>query len=144
VIGRQAEHEILPYCRAAGLGTLIWSPLAGGFLSGKYTRDDPAGGGGRRAEFKVPPIDMERGYQAVDVMGEIAGGHGVPTAHVAYAWLFAKPEVSSVIVGASRPEQLADNLAAADLSLTEEEVAALDAIDAPPPLYPHPRWLTSG
>jgi aryl-alcohol dehydrogenase-like predicted oxidoreductase len=144
LIGRQPEHEILPYCRAAGLGTLIWSPLAGGFLTGKYTREDPTGEGGRRAAFSVPPIDLERGYQAVETMREIAGGRDVPVAHVAYAWLLAKPEVSSVIVGASRPEQLADNLAAADLSLTEEELAALDAIDPPPPLYPDPRWLTGG
>jgi aryl-alcohol dehydrogenase-like predicted oxidoreductase len=77
-------------------------------------------------------------------MREIAARHDVPIAHVAYAWLFAKPEVSSVIVGASRPEQLADNLAAADLSLSDEEVAALDSIDPPPPLYPHPLWLTGG
>jgi aryl-alcohol dehydrogenase-like predicted oxidoreductase len=144
LIGRQPEHEILPYCRAAGLGTLIWSPLAGGFLTGKYTREDPTGAGGRRAAFSVPPIDLERGYQAVETMREIADSRGVPVAHVAYAWLLAKPEVSSVIVGASRPEQLADNLAAADLSLTEEELAALDAIDPPLPLYPDPRWLTGG
>ena len=141
-IGREAEHEVIPYCRAAGLGTLIWSPLAGGFLTGKYTREDPAGEGGRRAAFSVPPIDLERGYQAVDTIGEIAGNRGVPVAHVAYAWLLAKPYVSSVIIGASRPEQLADNLAAADLSLTAEETAALDALDPPPPLYPDPRWLT--
>jgi aryl-alcohol dehydrogenase-like predicted oxidoreductase len=144
LIGRQPEHEILPYCRAAGLGTLIWSPLAGGFLTGKYTRDDPTGEGGRRAAFSVPPVDLERGYHAVDTMREIAASRGVPVAHVAYAWLLAKPEVGSVIIGASRPEQLADNLAAADLSLTEEELAALDAIDPPPPLYPDPRWLTGG
>jgi aryl-alcohol dehydrogenase-like predicted oxidoreductase len=144
LIGREAEHEILPYCRAAGLGTLIWSPLAGGFLTGKYTREGPTGEGGRRAAFSVPPIDLERGYDAVDTMREIAEGRGVPVAHVAYAWLVAKPEVSSVIVGASRPEQLADNLAAADLALTEEELAALDAVDPPAPLYPDPRWLTGG
>jgi aryl-alcohol dehydrogenase-like predicted oxidoreductase len=144
VIGRQAEHEILPYCRAAGLGTLIWSPLAGGFLTGKYSRDDPAGGGGRRAEFKVPPVDLDLGYQAVDTMRAIAGRHEVPVAHVAYAWLLAQRDVTSVIVGASRPEQLADNLAAADLSLSDEEIAALDSIDAPAPLYPHPLWLTGG
>jgi aryl-alcohol dehydrogenase-like predicted oxidoreductase len=141
-IGREAEHEILPYCRAAGLGTLIWSPLAGGFLTGKYTREEPAGAGGRRAAFSVPPIDLERGYDAVERMREIADARRVPVAHVAYAWLLAKPEVSSVIVGASRPEQLADNLAAADLALTKDEHAALDAVDPPAPLYPHPRWLT--
>jgi aryl-alcohol dehydrogenase-like predicted oxidoreductase len=144
VVGREAEHEVLPHCRAAGLGTLIWSPLAGGFLTGKYTRDDPAGAGGRRAAFSVPPVDLERGYDAVDRMRAIADSRGVPVAHVAYGWLLAKPEVSSVIVGASRPEQLADNLAAADLQLTGEEVAALDAVDPPAPLYPHPRWLTGG
>ena len=142
--GREAEHEVLPYCRAAGLGTLIWSPLAGGFLTGKYTRENPAGGGGRRAAFKVPPVDRDRGYATVAAMREIADGRGVPVAHIAYAWLFGKPEVSSVIVGASRPEQLEANLGAADLSLTEQEMAALDAIDPPAPLYPHPLWLTGG
>jgi aryl-alcohol dehydrogenase-like predicted oxidoreductase len=144
VVGREAEHEVLPYCRAAGLGTLIWSPLAGGFLTDKYTREDPAGAGGRRAAFSVPPVDLERGYDAVDRMREIAEARGVPVAHVAFAWLLAKPEVSSVIVGASRPEQLSDNLAAADLSLEDDEVAALDALDPPAPLYPHPRWLSGG
>jgi aryl-alcohol dehydrogenase-like predicted oxidoreductase len=144
LIGREAEHEVLPFCRAAGLGTLIWSPLAGGFLSGKYTRDDPTGGGGRRAAVSVPPIDVERGYDAVETLRTIAERRGVPVAHAAYAWLFAKPEVSSVIVGASRPEQLSDNLAAADLSLEDDEVAALDALDPPAPLYPHPRWLSGG
>jgi aryl-alcohol dehydrogenase-like predicted oxidoreductase len=144
LIGREAEHELLPYCRAAGLGTLIWSPLAGGFLTGKYTRQDPTGEGGRRATFSVPPIDLQSGYAAVERMREIADARAVPVAHVAYAWLLAKPEVSSVVVGASRPEQLADNLAAADLALTEEELATLDAVDPPRPLYPHPRWLTGG
>ena len=144
LVGREAEHEVLPYCRAAGVGTLIWSPLAGGFLTGKYTREDPTGEGGRRAAFSVPPVDVERGYDAVDRMRDIAGAHGVPVAHVAYAWLLARPAVSSVIVGASRSQQLADNLAAADLTLTPNEVAALDEIHPPAPLYPHPRWLTGG
>lgn len=142
LIGREAEHEVLPYCRSAGLGTLIWSPLAGGFLTGKYTRADPKGEGGRRAGFSVPPIDLDRGYQAVDTLGEIANSRGVPVAHIAYAWLLSKPEVSSVIIGASRPEQLADNLAAVEMSLTGDELAALDALDPPTPLYPDSRWLT--
>jgi aryl-alcohol dehydrogenase-like predicted oxidoreductase len=142
LVGREAEHEVLPYCRAAGLGTLIWSPLAGGFLTGKYSRTDPTGEGGRRAAFSVPPVQLERGYDVVERMREIADSHGVPVAHVAYGWLLAKQEVSSVIVGASKPDQLADNLAAAELKLTEQEVAALDALDPPAPLYPHPRWLT--
>jgi aryl-alcohol dehydrogenase-like predicted oxidoreductase len=144
VIGREAEHEILPYCRAAGLGTLIWSPLASGFLTGKYTRDDPAGEGGRRSDFSVPPVDVEPGYRAVDAMREVADRRGVPIAHVAYAWLLAKPEVSSVILGASKPQQLSQNLAAADLELSAAEVAVLDALDPPAPLYPDPRWMTGG
>jgi aryl-alcohol dehydrogenase-like predicted oxidoreductase len=142
LIGRDVEHEILPYCRSARIGTLIWSPLAGGFLTGKYTREDPAGEGGRRAAFSVPPVNLERGYDAVQTLRAIADERGVPVAHVAYAWLFAKPDVSSVIVGASRPEQLAENLTAADLCLTEDERAALDALDPPAPIYPDPRWMT--
>jgi aryl-alcohol dehydrogenase-like predicted oxidoreductase len=144
LVGRDAEHEILPYCRVAGVGTLIWSPLAGGFLTGKYTRDNPTGGGGRRATFSIPPIDLERGYQAVETMQGIVQQHNITVAHVAYAWLLAKPDVSSIIVGASRPEQLADNLAAADVSLTDTEVVALDAIDPPEPIYPEPRWWAAG
>ncbi len=142
LVGREAEHEILPYCRAAGLGTLIWSPLAGGFLTGKYTRDDPTGDSGRRAGFSVPPIDLERGYDAVDAMRELADDHDVPVAHVALAWLLAKPAVSSIVLGASRPEQLASNLAAAELTLSTDEVALLDEVDPPAPLYPDPRWMT--
>jgi aryl-alcohol dehydrogenase-like predicted oxidoreductase len=141
LVGRDAEHEVLPYCRAAGLGTLIWSPLAGGFLTGKYTRDDPSGGGGRRAAFKVPPIDLAAGFDTIEEMRQIAKIHNVPVAHVGYAWLLAKPGVSSVIVGASRPEQLAGNLAAADLDLTGDEVARLDATGRPAPIYPAPEWL---
>jgi aryl-alcohol dehydrogenase-like predicted oxidoreductase len=141
LVGRDAEHEVLPYCEAAGLGALIWSPLAGGFLSGKYTRRDPTGGGGRRAAMSVPPVDVERGHAVVDKLLELADGHGVPPAHVAYAWLLGKPGVSSIIVGASRVEQLESNLAAAYFTLSEEEMAALDAIAPPQPIYP--AWLTA-
>ena len=144
LIGREAEYEILPYCQAAGLGTLIWSPLAGGFLTGKYTREDPTGEGGRRAAFSVPPINLDHGYDAIDAMREIAHRHEAPIAHVAYAWLMAKPTVSSIIIGASRPEQLADNLASSQLNLSDEEVATLDAMHAAAALYPDPRWLTGG
>lgn len=144
LVGRDAEHEILPYCRAAGIGTLIWSPLASGFLTGKYTRDNPAGGGGRRSTFSLPPIDLERGYAVIEAMQGIAKEHNLSVAHVAYGWLLAKPEVSSIIVGASRPEQLADNLAAADVSLTDTCIAALDAVNAPAAIYPEPGWWAAG
>jgi aryl-alcohol dehydrogenase-like predicted oxidoreductase len=144
LVSRDAEHELLPYCDAAGLGVLIWSPLAGGFLTGKYTRQDPTGGGGRRAAFSVPPVNLDRGYQAIDMLRQIADAHAVPVAHVACAWALAKPAVSSLIVGASNPEHVTGNLAAADLTLSAEEVAALDALDPPAPIYPDSQWLTGG
>ncbi|SDU37010.1 aldo/keto reductase [Jiangella alkaliphila] len=136
LVGRDAEDELLPYTRAAGLGTLIWSPLASGFLTGKYTRADPSGGGGRRRDFAVPPVDLERGYDVVDALRELAGEHGVTPAQVAYGWLLARPGVSSLIVGASSPEQLAENLAAADFVLPAGDVARLDALTTPAPRYP--------
>lgn len=144
LVGRDVEHEILPYCRAAGVGTLVWSPLAGGFLTGKYTRDDPTGGGGRRANFTLPPVDLKRGYQTVEAMRAVADARNVSVAHVAYAWLLAKPDVSSIIVGASGPEQLADNLSAAKISLTHAEMASLDAINPPSAIYPASLWWAAG
>lgn len=144
LVSRDAEHEILPYCEADGVGALIWSPLAGGFLTGKYTREDPAGGGGRRAGFSVPPVDLERGYQTVDALREIGNEHGLPVAHVACAWALSKPAVASVILGASAPEHVASNLEYTDLALTPDEIAKLDALSPTAPIYPDPRWLTSG
>lgn len=142
VVGRHAEHEIIPYCQSAGLGTLIWSPLAGGFLTGKYTRADPTGRNGRCATFHLPPVDLEYGYHVIDAMRHIAVRHDVPIVHVAYAWLLSKPQVTTVIVGASSPDQLAENLAAATFALTDEELADLDSIGAVAPIYPDPRWMT--
>ena len=139
-LGRRTPDP--PYCGQPALGMLIWSPLAGGFLTGKYTREDPGGGGGRRAAFSVPPIDPDRGYRAIDVLRQIADGHHLPVAHVALAWTLAKPAVSSVIIGASAASHVTGNLAAAGFQLTTGELAALDAIDPPAPIYPDPRWMT--
>lgn len=136
LVGRDLEHEVVPFAVDAGVGIMVWSPLAGGFLSGKYTRQDPGGGGGRLTGFDFLPFDRERGYDLVERMREIGAGHGASPAQVALAWLLAKPFVSSVLVGASRVAQLDDNLRAADLSLSAEEVAELDAMTAPPPQYP--------
>jgi aryl-alcohol dehydrogenase-like predicted oxidoreductase len=136
LLGRDVEHEIVPVAEDAGIGLLAWSPLAGGFLSGKYTRQDPGGAGGRLTGFDLIPFDRERGYDLVDRLREIGAGRGASVAQVALAWLLARPAVSSVLVGASRPEQLADNLAAASLDLTADEVAALDALSAPAAIYP--------
>ncbi|HUA49240.1 MAG TPA: aldo/keto reductase [Solirubrobacteraceae bacterium] len=140
LVGRDAEHDILPYCRAAGLGTLVWSPLAGGFLTGKYTPGKPTGAADHSA---VAPTGTEAAYRAIEVMRVIAEQHDFSVTQVAIAWLLAKPGVSSILVGASRPEQLAENIHGADVTLTDTEIAALDAIAPPAPIYPEPRWWTA-
>jgi len=136
VAGRDLEREIVPMLEAEGVGLMVWSPLAGGFLSGKYSRDDDKPEGSRRAAFDFPPVDKDRGFAVIDAMRPIADAHGVSVAQVAIAWLLHQHVVSSVIIGAKRPEQLADNLAAADLVLSVDELAALDAASRLAPEYP--------
>ena len=140
LVGRDLEHEILPYATHANLGILVWSPLAGGFLSGKYTRDDPSGGQGRRADFSFPPVNLDRGYRIVEALQKIASTHEATPAQIALAWLLSREGVSSVILGAKRLDQLASNLAASELQLTGDELTALDdvsAIDTPYPWHRH-------
>ena len=134
LVGRDLEHEIAPMLEAEGLGLMVWSPLAGGFLSGKYRRGQE--GEGRRASFDFPPVDKDKGYDAVEVMDDIAASHGATVPQVALAWLLAKPAVSTVIIGARKLSQLQDNLGASDVRLTEEDIARLDAAYAPPLQYP--------
>jgi len=135
---RSAEYEIVPSAIDQGLGLLIWSPLAGGLLSGKYRRAEPPPPGSRRAgEWTEPPVhDEERLYDTVDALLEIGDAHGVSAAQVAIAWLLARPGVTSAIVAGRTPEQLADNLAAASLELSAAEHARLEAVSRPPLLYP--------
>jgi aryl-alcohol dehydrogenase-like predicted oxidoreductase len=135
---RAAEYEIVPSAIDQGLGLLIWSPLAGGLLSGKYRRGQPPPEGSRHAsEWDEPPVyDEDRLYDTVEVLVEIAEGHGVSPARVALAWLLARPGITTVIIGARTDEQLADNLAAADLQLSAEEVSRLEAVSRPPLIYP--------
>lgn len=137
---RSAEFEIVPSAIDQGLGLLIWSPLAGGLLSGKYRRgQDPPEGSRHAGEWSEPPVyDEDRLYDTVDVLVEIAEAREVSPAQVALAWLLARPGVSTVIVGARTDEQLADNLAAADLALSAEEHARLEAVSRPP--LPYPFW----
>jgi aryl-alcohol dehydrogenase-like predicted oxidoreductase len=137
LVGRDVEHEIAPFMRYAGLGMTVWSPLAGGFLSGKYTRENLKDSENRLAGFDFLPFDKEAGFNVVDKMREIAERHNASVAQLAIAWLLAKPVVSSVIVGASKLHQLEDNLKAADLKLNDSEVVELDAITAPAPIYPN-------
>ncbi len=132
LVGRDVEHELLPQCRATGVGVLVWSPLAGGLLTGRYAD----GGEGRRTTFTFPPVDGDVADRAVAALAAIAAAHGVSPARVALAWVMARPGVTSVIVGASTIEQLDDNLAAADLVLDADEQARLDDVAAPSPIYP--------
>ena len=134
--GRDLEREVVPMLKSEGLGLMVWSPLAGGFLSGKYTRDNEQAADGRRANFDFPPVNRDRGYDVIEAMRPIATAHGVTVAQIALAWLLHKDVVTSVIVGAKRPDQLADNLAAVDVRLSDEDMAALDAASALPPEYP--------
>ena len=136
---RDAEHELVPVSLDQGLGILVWSPIAGGLLSGKYRRGVDAPAGSRHlGDWDEPPVhDQDKLYDTVEVLVEIGEAHGVSAARVALAYLLAKPAVTSLIVGARTEEQLADNLAAADLALTDDEVARLDDVSAEPLRYPH-------
>lgn len=136
IAGRDLEREIVPLLRSEGVGLMVWSPLAGGLLSGKYGRDVKAEAGSRRTTFDFPPVDLERGYDCIDAMRRIADARGVSVAQVALAWLLHQKAVTTVIVGAKRIEQLDDNIAATSLRLTGEELAALDKVSALPPEYP--------
>lgn len=134
LVGRELEREILPAAMDLGLGTFIWSPLAGGFLSGKYTRDSEASG--RRAAFEYPPVDKDQGYDVVDALAAIAEEKNASVAQIALAWLLHKPGVTSVIVGARKEAQLIDNLGAADIVLSDEDMTRLDRASALKPEYP--------
>jgi aryl-alcohol dehydrogenase-like predicted oxidoreductase len=137
---RDAEYELIPVAIDQGLGVLVWSPLAGGLLTGKYRRDARPQAGTRQVsgEWNEPPVrDTDKLYDTVDVLVSIASAHGVSPAQVALAWLLGRPAVTSVVIGARTDSQLADNLAAADLVLEADERAALDKVSAPDLIYPH-------
>jgi aryl-alcohol dehydrogenase-like predicted oxidoreductase len=139
LVGRDLEHELLPLCREEGLGVLVWSPLSGGFLSGKYRRDNPHPEGARRTSFDFPPIDEARGFDAVDALDQVAKQRGASVAQVALSWLLAQPGVASTIIGANKMSQLEDNLKAIDVQLSAAEIERLSATTAPPTLYP--QWM---
>jgi aryl-alcohol dehydrogenase-like predicted oxidoreductase len=136
IAGRDLEREIVPLLEEEKMGLMVWSPLAGGFLSGKYGRDGAGPNDGRRVTFDFPPVDKERAFDCIDAMRRIADARGVSVARIALAYVLNKRFVMSVIIGAKTVEQLDDNLAAAGIRLTEEEMAALDTVSALPPEYP--------
>ena len=135
---REAEYELVPASLDQGLGILVWSPLAGGLLSGKYRRDAQPQEGRHLTDWDEPPVrDEDQLYDIVDALVETGDAHGVSAAQVALAYTLGRPGVTSVVIGARKEEQLLDNLAAADLELFSDERARLDAISAPPLLYPY-------
>ena len=122
--------------RSEGVGLMVWSPLAGGLLSGKYGREQQAEDGSRRIAFDFPPVDKDRAWDCIDAMRPIAQAHGVSVAQIALAWLLHQPQVTSVIVGAKRPDQLADNIAATQVTLSAGELDQIDSVSHLPPEYP--------
>jgi len=136
VAGRDLEREVVPLLADQQMGLMVWSPLAGGLLSGKFRRDAGGPEGARRSRFDFPPVDKERAFACVDVMRPIAEAHDASVARVAIAWLLSRSVVTTVIIGAKNLEQLEDDLAASDLELTEDEIAWLDEVSALPPEYP--------
>jgi len=139
IAGRDIEREIVPLMAEEDLGLMVWSPLAGGLLSGKFRRDFAGPNDARRTRFDFPPVEREHAYDVVDAIRPIAERRKVSVARVALAWLLHQTSVMSVIIGAKTSEQLADNIAAADLTLSGDELAALDTATALAPEYP--RWM---
>jgi aryl-alcohol dehydrogenase-like predicted oxidoreductase len=137
--GRELERELVPMMEEERIGCLVWSPLAGGYLSGKYSEGGEGGTEGRRKNFDFPPVDRARGEPIIAAMRPIAKAHDTSVARVALAWVLSKPFVTSVIIGARTTEQLDDNLEATKLKLTAEEIAKLDALSAIAEDYPH--WM---
>ena len=141
IAGRDLERELVPMMREEKLGLMVWSPLAGGLLSGKYGPGSPDPEGARRASFDFPPVNKDRAWACVAAMRKIAEARGTTVARVALAWLLHQPVVTSVIIGAKRVDQLEDNLGAVDLKLTPDELKALDEVSRLPDEYPG--WMLS-
>jgi aryl-alcohol dehydrogenase-like predicted oxidoreductase len=136
IAGRDLEREIVPLLESEKVGLLVWSPLAGGLLSGKFSRTNQKAANSRRSEYDFPIVDKERTWKILDAMAPIAKAHGCSPARLSLAWLLAKPVVASIIIGAKRLDQLQDNLEAIELTLTPDELRQLDEVSALAPEYP--------
>jgi len=135
IAGRDLERELVPLLLDQKLGLMVWSPLAGGFLSGKYSRQANAEEG-RRVSFDFPPVNKDKAFDIIDVMQEVAAEKGVSVAQIALAWLLHQPVVTTVIIGAKKQEQLLDNLKSVDIKLSADELAKLDEVSKLAPEYP--------
>jgi aryl-alcohol dehydrogenase-like predicted oxidoreductase len=136
VAGRDLERELVPVLADQQMGLMVWSPLAGGLLSGKYAREQGGPAGSRRTAFDFPPVDRERAFACIDVMRMIGEAHGVSVARVALAWLLAQKHVTTIVIGAKNEQQLRDNVGATALKLTPEDLGALEKVSALAPEYP--------
>lgn len=136
IAGRDLERELIPLLNDQKVGLMVWSPLAGGLLSGKYSRNVQSPEDSRRLNFDFPPVNKEKAYDIIDVMQSIAQPKGISVAQLALAWLLHQPAVTSVIIGAKKTEQLEDNLKAVDVKLTQEELQKLDEVSKLQPEYP--------
>ncbi|HEY0271603.1 MAG TPA: aldo/keto reductase [Chitinophaga sp.] len=136
IAGRDLEREIVPLLNDQQVGLMVWSPLAGGFLSGKFTRSGQQEAGARRVEFDFPPVNKERAFDIVDALAEMAKAKNASVAQLALAWLLQQKAVSTVIIGAKRPEQLEDNLKSVDVTFTRDELDRLNEISQLPAEYP--------
>jgi len=136
IAGRDLEREMVPLLKDQQLGLMVWSPLAGGLLSGKFNADGTGPDGARRVSFDFPFVDKPRAFRCVDVMRGVAKRHEASVAQVALAWLLGRAQVTTVIMGAKTPAQLTDNLGSTRLVLDAEDLQALDAVSAMPPEYP--------
>jgi aryl-alcohol dehydrogenase-like predicted oxidoreductase len=137
--GRDLELDLLPMCRHEGVGVMVWSPLAGGFLTGKYRRGQESPGGARRATFDFPPIDRERAYDLIEVLDGLAKERESTIPRLALSWLLHQDGVSTVIIGAKKVGQLVDNLAAVEVEWSDEELEKVASVVAPPDAYP--QWM---
>jgi aryl-alcohol dehydrogenase-like predicted oxidoreductase len=139
VAGRDLERELVPLLRDQQVGLMVWSPLAGGFLSGKYTRNNQTSEGNRREAFDFPPVNKDRAYDIIDVLQSMAPSKNATVAQLALAWLLHQPVVTTVIIGAKKPEQLQDNLKAIDVKFTADELKKIDEASRLTPEYP--QWM---
>lgn len=139
IAGSELEREIIPMLKSEGVGLMVWSPLAGGLLSGKYGPGINAEDGSRRVDFDFPPVNLERAYSVIATMRDIADARQCSVAQIALAWLLHQPQVTTIIIGAKRLDQLDDNLAAVNIKLSEEELAALGKAGELPLEYP--AWM---
>src|ERR1700728_2790862 len=144
IAGRDLERELVPLLEAEKTGLLVWSPLAGGLLSGKFSRENQKPADSRRSNFDFPLVDKERTWRILDVIAPIAKAHNCSAARISLAWLLAKPVVTSIIIGAKRLDQLEDNIAATELQLSPDELKQLDEVSALPPEYPGWMLQTQG